>query len=318
MFLQSSTDLLRSNASRHPVQMLSSTPSGGRPGVSSTVGRHSRAQSTVTTGSDMPNLTESDSHGFTGDTPIGIWRSKPLPKLIKEALQTCKDNGNAKSFLPDDKLAEIMTTENVKEYLSNSAKSSLREHHIRITGHVCGQTGRSNTRRESRRIFAILLLIREPCLILDFVDQGIDDSDLPFSIIRDNSSSFGSEGSVDGDEDDYLARSTSDGPIIIRGFCQWHYTQRETFYNNQWRVQIPIFRKVRRQIPDAHPIHTFGNDVILPWTECEEHYDGNSIVSRVKVHKAHSQLLFGVSEVYCYESPVYGLRKKLRTTNRLL
>lgn len=221
-------------------------------------------------------------------------------------MQTCKDNGNAKTFLPDDKLAEIMTTENVKNYLSNSAKKSLREHHIRIVGHVCGQTGRSNTRRESRRIFAILLLIREPCLILDFVEQGIDDSDLPLSIIRDNSSSFGLEGSVDGDEDNYLARSTSDGPIIIRGFCQWQYIQRETFYNNQWRVQIPIFRRVRRQTPDVHPIHTFGNDVILPWTECEEYYDGNSVISRVKVHKAHSQLGFRVSKVYCYENPIYG------------
>lgn len=262
-------------------------------------------------------MTESDSQGSKGVTPIGTSRSKPLPKQIQEALQTCKDNGNAKTFLPDDKLAEIMTTENVKDYLSNSAKKSLREHHIRIIGHVCGQTGRSNTRRESRRIFAILLLIREPCLILDFVEQGIDDSDLPLSIIHDNSSSLGLEGSVDGDEDDYLARSTSDGPIIIRGFCQWHYTQRETFYNNQWRVQIPIFRKVRRQIPDAHPIHTFGNEVILPWTECEEHYDGNSVVSRVKVHKAHSQLLFGVSEVNCYQSPVYGLQTRTQDDQSL-
>lgn len=214
-----------------------------------------------------------------------------------------------------------MTTENIQQYLSSSKNRALREHAARIIKHVCGQTERSSTRSESRRIFAILLLIQEPCLILDFIDHGIDDSDLPLSIIRQNCSSFASADTMDDeeddDEDDYLARSTSAGHIIIKGFCQWKYTQRETFYQNQWRIQIPIFRRVRRQTPEVHPIYTFGNDVILPWTEYEEHYDGNSVVSRVKVHKAHSQLISGVSEVYCYESPVAN-KQEFRTTNRLL
>lgn len=303
-------DVLRPDASRNPDQMLSTPPNRGRIGVSSTLGRQlSHVPNIANMGSDVPNMTGRGSQGLNRDTTIGVSRSRALPKLIQKALQTCKDNGNARSFLPEDKLAEIMTTENVRNYLLISAKSSLREHHITITEHVCGQPGRSNSRRESRRVFAILLLIQEPCLILDFIDQGIDDSDLPLSMIRDNSSSFGSESTVDDDEDDYLARSTSSGPIIIKGFCRWQFAQRETFYNNQWRVQIPIFRKLRRQTPELHPIHTFDNDIILPWTEYEEHYDGNSVVSRVKVHKAHSQLVSGVSEFCCFEKPIHGSHK---------
>lgn len=130
--------------------------------------------------------------------------------------------------------------------------------------------------------------MKEPHLILDFIDQGIDDGDLPLSLISSDSSSSASESGVDDDEGNFLARKTSDGPISIN-FGQWSYAQRETFYNNQWRVQIPIFLRGRR-IPDVHPIHKFHSDIILPWIEYEEHYNGLSDVSRVRIHREHSQL----------------------------
>lgn len=225
-----------------------------------------------------------------GDTPF---RGITLNRLIRKALQTCKGNGNFQTFLPDDKLVEIMTVENVQHYLFNSG-NIFYEHHSEIVEHICGQAGRSNSRRASRRIFAILLLMKEPQLILDFVEQGIDDGDLPLIKIRADSSSD-SDSSMDDDEDDYLARSTSDGPIIIKKFCKWTPAQRETFYINQWRVQVPILLK-GRHIPDFHPVHRFDKDIILPWIEYEEHYSGNSDVSRVKIHKAHAQLGVSVSE----------------------
>lgn len=201
------------------------------------------------------------------------------------------------TFLPDDKLAEIMTTENVRNYLLISAQRSLREHHITITKHVCGQPGRSNSRRESRRVFAILLLIQEPHLILDFIDQGIDDSDLPLSITHVDSFSSGPEGIVDYGKDSYLAKSTSAGPVDIEGFCQWTYAQKKAFYSNQWRAQVPVFLRGHGQTTGVHPIHIFSDDIILPWTEYRKRFSCTNDVFRVKVHKAHSRLGVGVSRV---------------------
>ncbi|POS71541.1 protein kinase [Diaporthe helianthi] len=158
-----------------------------------------------------------------------------------------------------------MTAENIRYYLSNNG-IAFEEHHKEILEHVCGYTERSHSRLLSRRIFAILLLIEEPRLIMDFIEQGIDDGDLPLSKIRIV------HNSVDGDVRDYLARSTIDGPIIIDKFCEW----------------------TGRQAPDSHPVHKFEKDVILPWTEYEDHYSGHSDVFRVKIHNAHRR--FHVSD----------------------
>lgn len=170
--------------------------------------------------------------------------------------------------------------------------------HSTIIRHVCGQSGRSNARGASRRIFAILLLIQQPDLIMDFIEEGIDDSDLPLCKVIIASSSSGSDSGTGEDEDEegYLARSTSDGPIIIEKFRHWIYSQRQQFYQTQWRVQVPIFLKGRRA-PDFHPVHKFDRNIVLPWTEFEEHYNGLSDVSRVKVHRAHCQLGVGVSQI---------------------
>ncbi|KAG8162572.1 hypothetical protein KVR01_008337 [Diaporthe batatas] len=177
-----------------------------------------------------------------------------------------------------------MTTENVQNYLLNSG-SAFDKYQDQILEHVCGHTERSHARRATRRIFAILLLMEEPRLIMDFVEQGIDDGDLPLSKVRIV------HNSTDGDIGDYLARSTNDGPIIIERFFEWTY----------WQVQAPIFRK-GRQAADSHPVHIFGKDVILPWTEYEEHYSGHSDVFRVKIHNAHSRLHVGAEQSFALKS----------------
>lgn len=237
-----------------------------------------------------------------------------LDRLIRRALQTCKGSINVQSFLPDDKLAEIMTFENVHFYFSvrEDRRHILHEHQDAIARHVCGQTGQSNARRASRRIFAILLLIKESRLILDFIEEGIDDGDLPLSMTRADSSTSDLGSGLDDDEGDFLATSTSDGPVIIKRFCQWTRAQKQSFYNNQWRVQVPILLKARRT-PDFHPVHRFDKDIILPWIEYEEYYHGNSDLARVKVHKAHAQLGVGVSP-----SAIYATWKLLRLTSKQL
>jgi hypothetical protein len=263
-----------------------------------------------------------DIQGVGEETPIRIPRGRTLRKLILRALQPCKIHTNVENFLPEDKLVEIMTTENVKSYVASSG-DVFEEDQSRVIEHVCGQSGRSNVRGASRRIFAILLLIQQPRLIMDFIEEGIDDSDLPLCKVRMASSSSDSIISMDDDEDedDYLARSTRDGPIIIETFRKWNYPQRQTFYNNQWRVQVPIFQKGRRA-PEYHPVHKFDRDTVLPWTEFEERYNGFSDVSRVKIHKAHSKLGVNVSTIIssgsCEVSSLcYGQRIP-RRINRLL
>lgn len=195
-----------------------------------------------------------------------------LESLLKKALHKCAYKNL--TFVPDEELDRFMVPENVEEYLLNSQDEVLRIDHSRITEYVCGPPGRSNTRRTSRRIFAILLIIGEPHRIMDIIEGGIDDTDLPFY-------RFDSD-----DGECLLARNTGGTLICIQIFRAWPYVQRFALYENQWRVQAPVFFRAGRSL-NSHPVHRLNDDVVFPWTEYQRQYDGNSEVVRIKIHKGH-------------------------------
>lgn len=195
-----------------------------------------------------------------------------LDLLLKNVLRKCAYKENL-TFLPDDELNNVMIFENVKDYLLSSGKEVLRSNYAKITEYVCGSPGRSNNRGTSRRIFAILLIIEKPARIMDVIEGGIDDTDLPFC-------------RIDSDEEEcVLARKSAGELISIQSFRAWPYTQRYAFFDNQWRVQAPVF--LRGRSLNSHPVHRLGNNAVFPWTDYEKAYEGNSEVVRVKIHEAH-------------------------------
>ncbi|KAH8811206.1 kinase-like domain-containing protein [Xylogone sp. PMI_703] len=198
----------------------------------------------------------------------------PIMSNLKLQLQDAlhKSPGHKDPFLPDDKLGEIIQAELVRGYLLAHPREKLRKNCLEIVDYVCGS--RLNARGLSRRIFAILLIIDKPALILDFLREGIDDGDLPLLKIT-----------LDGEEY-ILARKVGDISQPIEAFRQWSYAKRLAFYNTQWRVQLPVFLKGKRSIK-YHPVHRLNSEAVLPWTDYEQTYDGNSEVIRVKIHCAH-------------------------------
>lgn len=269
LLLQSTSNASQSETSRTHLPELSTTPERVHISGSSTPGSglsHGYGGFTVRPG--ISNAMENDSQRSYRNTPF---RNDTLLNPLRIALQTCESNEDVQIFLPDDKLSEIMTTENVHSYLSENGSLSL-EQYNEIFGHICGKGGRTHVRRASRRIFAILLLIEEPQLITDFIKEDIHDDDLPLSKVSDGGN--------------FLARGTRDKPVVIEAFCHWTYAQRETFFAKQWQVQTAILHKGRRAT-SSHPVHKFDKDVILPWTEHKLRYDGHSDVFQVKIHHAH-------------------------------
>ncbi|ROV89857.1 hypothetical protein VMCG_09505 [Cytospora schulzeri] len=209
---------------------------------------------------------ESDVQGHSASIRIQEGQRLSLDLLLKNALHQCAYKENL-TFLPNDELDKVMVSEHVEDYLRNSEEEVLRTNCSQITEYVRGT---------SRRIFAILLIIEEPARIMDVIDGSIDDTDLPFH-------------RVDSDGNECLLAKKSGGRLIpIQEFRAWPYTMRYAFFQNQWRVQAPVFLKAGQGL-DSHPVHRLENDVVFPWTEYEREYDGNSEVARIKIHKAHCQ-----------------------------
>lgn len=195
-----------------------------------------------------------------------------LDSLLKSALRECAYKKHL-TFLPNDELDRVMTSKNVEHYLLNSGNIVLLNNCSRILESVCGIPGRTNTRLTSRRIFAILLIIEEPARIMDVIEGGIDDTNLPFYRVDSNGWEC------------LLARKTGGGLIPIQSLRIWPYAQRSAFFKDQWRVQTPVFLRGRGL--NSHPVHRLESEVVFPWTEYEREYDGNSEVVRVKIHEAH-------------------------------
>lgn len=208
-------------------------------------------------------------------------QTPPLDELLKRALHICPYKENS-TFLPIDELAKVMKAEHVEDYLVHHEREELRANCSQIMEHVCGQPGQSNTRGTSCRIFAILVLIEMPSKILDVIKENLSDKDLPFH--REI-----------GSQDRHLAKNTDGGLVRIHAFSGWTYSQRNTLYQDQWRVQAPVFLKGSRSL-NEHPVHRLHKKAIFPWTKYERVYDGNSEVVRVNIHKAHSRLGSGVGD----------------------
>lgn len=209
----------------------------------------------------------------------------PLPTRLKDAVVQCPYDADLE-FLPNDALNNIVTAENIENYIATSEDPTLRDRCSDIAKFVCG-----NPDRDASGIFAVLILIEHPQLIVDFMEENINDSDLPLWK-RGNETKY-----ITGY---YLDKKLGNTFIPIRLFDKWGSVQRFAFFKHQWWVKLPVFEEHIGDSLDSHPIIRLHNSTILPWTEHEPIYHKNSEVVRVSIHDAHHNFQSEVSKT-CYK-----------------
>lgn len=188
-------------------------------------------------------------------------------------------------FLPNDALKDIVTAENIKNYIATSEDPTLRNRCSEIIKFVCG-----NPDRDASGIFAVLILIEHPELIVDFMEENINDSDLPLWR-RENETKY-----ITGY---YLDKKLGNDFVPIRLFDKWGSVHRFAFFKHQWWVKLPVFEEHNSNSLDSHPIIRLHNSTILPWTEHKPIYHKNSEVVRVSIHDAHHNFQSEVSKAHC-------------------
>lgn len=196
----------------------------------------------------------------------------PLRTRLQYSVLQCPQDTSL-AFVPNDSLDSIMTPGNIEEYISTSEHLKLRNRCSDIIKFVCG-----NPDFKASRVFAVLLLIEHPQLIVDFMEERISDRDLPLRL-RDKEKSHFTLYCLD--------KKVGESLIPIKRFDEWESVQRYAFYNHQWWVKLPFFEKSTSKSLDAHPAIQLHNSSILPWIEYKPIYDRNSDVVRVKIHNAH-------------------------------
>lgn len=166
-----------------------------------------------------------------------------------------------------------MTSNNIEAYILTSEHPILRKRCSDIINYVCGRP-----KSDASGIFAVLLLIENPQLILDFMEEGINDLDLPLCL---------SESEKNHLTQYYLDKKVNDSLTPIKRFDEWGSVQRFAFFNHQWWVKLPVFEQNYSKSLDAHPAIRLHDATILPWIDHKPIYHKNSEVVRVKIHDAH-------------------------------
>ncbi len=219
-----------------------------------------------------------------------------LGRKIRAALQTSSWEREGKRFLPIDKLEQHLTRKAIREELERQGSDASLVDKIWEAGP--SQTSALTTRR---KIFAILVLVDQVPAIIDFINETLYDSDLPF-IFREGA------GEREGSYDVYRKVKQRDGEpdkeIELQFFQKWKDVTLESFDQNQWQLLAPFFSLVSKDnMKVSH--YNLGSHIVLPFIEDNivdeppAQHGGSADVRRVKIHKAHQNLYISVRYFLC-------------------
>ena len=209
-----------------------------------------------------------------------------LGESIRAALIRVPQAGERKKFLPNDALDRIITRKKVRQELSRhmvppKELDTLTDKVWEITTPLPSKSlGKETTRR---KIFAILGLMDKVKDIIDFIQDGLHDNDLPFELLDGPRPLLRLYGKgKDGNTD------------RIPLFDKWRAHELESFNNYQWELIAPYFQLITET--NRKVLHyNLQNRVILPFIEDVEGAGraggraegGFGDVWRVKIHPAH-------------------------------
>lgn len=138
--------------------------------------------------------------------------------------------------------------------------------------------------KSAPKLFAILVCLKRGNLITDFLDEEIDDTDLPF-VRSDNTARSG--------HFKLCSKKTPDQPI--KCMTSWDQARVNDFGRDQWCMLAPIF-----EYTDEIEHYDLEDNCVLPWVEDEERSDqaiegGFGSVWKIAIHPAHQQIRGSVS-----------------------
>lgn len=272
---RSFSDLQRPTESTDEALSLNFSHLGSLP---SDVPRHPE-----TLDSDLASEEEghSQDHGHDGNTDSPLTANDNLELDLRAAFQDSEEQ-EKRRFLPLDQLDKIVTADRVKR--------ELQKHNIVPPGKLDDYTGqiwgitKSPNPTSRRKIFAILVLLQKVAPILDFIEHGLYDKDLPFIL---------TEGSRPGCFQ--LSRKRKGSATEPIPFCQdpnaWPTYLLECFETYQWQLLAPYFELSTKSKPKVLHYNLERNR-ILPLIEVDKenasaHCGGFGDVWRVKIHPAH-------------------------------
>jgi hypothetical protein len=191
-----------------------------------------------------------------------------------------------KEFLPLDALNNIVTSNRVRrelEKLGIIPPAKLDQ----LTDKIWKVSSPSSSTKTTRRkILAILALIKKVEKIVDFIEEDLYDSDLPFIL---------SNGTIPGSRQ-LDRKGKNRKPEAIQLFNKWEVHELESFEHNQWHLLAPYFHLSTKEDPKV--LHyNLERRIILPFAEDNEvKHEGGGFgdVWKVTMHPAHHN--------YCHDS----------------
>ncbi|KAM5341692.1 hypothetical protein ACJ41O_014723 [Fusarium nematophilum] len=199
-------------------------------------------------------------------------------------------------FLPRDALEQALTEERVEEEFSNAGCKLVKEDSSSAQVPKLVNFNQLGKRKE---ILAILALVEKLEAIVDFMDEGVDDSHLPFerALGEDDPGRMGLK-----------RKDTGGGLHAIQLFKKWRDRDVEAFENQQWRVHVPVFSTTGSE--GAKPPHyELGYGTILPYVSTENVGRGGfSAVDKVEIHPSHLDGLCdkGNTQRYAVKKLIYS------------
>jgi hypothetical protein len=135
-------------------------------------------------------------------------------------------------------------------------------------------------RKSAPKLFAILVCLQRGKFITEFLDEGIDDSDLPF-VRSDNTDKSGHFKLCSGKLPEHP----------IKCMTSWNQTHVNDFGRDQWCMLPHIF-----EYHDDIEHYELDDNCVLPWVEDEELSDraiegGFGSVWKIAIHPAHQRIL---------------------------
>ncbi|KAJ4005574.1 hypothetical protein NW752_002407 [Fusarium irregulare] len=211
------------------------------------------------------------------------------------------------SFLPRDKLEEILTYERIIEALGTEgsfpparqkaiAQEIIHPQYFdrKTQPHLCSRV----------EILAILALIGKVSTIDNFIEDGLFDNDLPFRYVQKPDSPNGDRSWVM--KTCNLERESREIPV----FYHWSEKDAKRFESQQWRIHVPVFDGMPNTSgKPSH--HTLDQEAIAPYiSQGAVGRGGFSTVYKVKIHTQHLP-----NSDNPHQNQVFAI-KKLHTSKR--
>jgi hypothetical protein len=207
------------------------------------------------------------SNADDGDRPCAESTSSLEDALSEARLEW--PEGEIRYFLPADAIVALITVESIAEELRlrNAKLPAGQSYHLLAT----------RIARFAPKLFCILVLLRKACCIIEFLEENLDDSDLPFN--RDGKTRRSGN---------FRLCSNLHENQPIKSMSRWPSNWIKDFSREQWSVITPTFKR-----SDTIQHYNFHNNSVFPYTRDEERNEdqvkegGFGRVWEIEIHPAY-------------------------------